>query len=1189
MLPASPAKRLKRSQLSSPSSAQPLSSKHTAALPTTVHRARQLLHATPALTVALHSFMPEAALRMYAEREEQSDADEDDVVTGRVTEDGWCIALKADSAVLWRADDRTAAGASHSLTLSSTASTAQLLLTLPAPADTLRLVAITDDGDLCHWSSASTTSTAASIHQLSLQRDESCTRALLLPDMNTASNTTSIAVGTSHGRVLLLQLDTSTSQPRVVHTSESSRKGSTVWSSLASVGRILRWSKAAGSSEYKASDAAIVSLAWYRSADDYGVFALSRDMLCQYSLADDQPALVYSSALDELAPVGHQLRLQAMASTASALHLLFQRSSASDHGGVSSHVACCSVDLTAQPPVEVASVLPVPSAVGDALGVGVSEAEAKVVHVWSRSSVAVLNATDTFVAPAAFSFASNVVLGGGMQVEQSVARSAASFPAYDDARCLLLCAGYGVVEVADGWQRRPSVDDISSSVNGLSLQPRQADAESAEGALSVGFYLFTQGQVMASRMRVDDIWKHQLLPGSALSTQHAASPQLDKLVLRFAHSLVNTSAAAAAATADRTPELLLDDLTGKQQSFQHYMRFLHANGLYALLSVTVRADLLTAGEQLAGLAGVRRLLNMFPDSRLKSDMEYVAAREKAMLAVMEGCVERRDGRGKASALEPRQVSQRFFGEVTAVGDVFDSIAEVVERECRVEATDSQEARRGKTCALQALNTVIDTLLSDAARYRAEQSGVHTMPPSAPLALRWTFLPTVRSMLHKHSVEVSECIVAISASTSLASLRVDLFQYLLRIARSLTAEYADHVTSHRADAVTATEFERVRASLVALLRTALPVDQGSRRDVLYDFAAEARDFASLVSLADEENDELRESRLIAYLQQFGASFAAVLFETYQAGGCASRLLSIHQPAEYDEWLLQFLSRHRSEDGGWEQADGEVQWVQEVELGRWQAASETLVEVAKREKSVSRGTDARLHDDDVCTWAQQQALWSLSKLALLCEDDVEADDARLAEVNNALDVSIAQAYAAGRDTSQPLLSPGLLIDRLLAVPHSRRRAVAADLPNLPPVRHQPLEEDMVSYVLAVEVYVKALCPAVSGQGEERMGAEELLVLEKVWYALYDADRQGLGRVVAGWQGSVSDVWRSEARRLHLYAMWRHLRQYDWYGRREKFELSYEHFVREEVWRGSESDKEVKQVQKALQAIPQVAERG
>ena len=1045
------------------------------------------------------------------------------------------------------------------------------------------LIAVTDDGDVCHWSSSSTTSTATSIHQLPLTRDECCTRALLLPASDQAADTTSIAVGTSQGRILLLQLDTSTTQPRVIHTSESSRKGGVVWCSFASVGRILRWSKAAGASEYEASETEVVSLVWYRSQEDEGVFALTRDMLCQYSLMGDQPTLLYSSTLDDLAPGEHQLRLVSMVSSSSSLCILFQRSNASDDVNVTTHVATISIDLTAQPPIETACVLPVPSSVEGAVGVGVSERDSTVVYVWSKSSVAVLNATDTFIAPASFSFASNVVLGGGMEAEGSALHRGGVLPACGDARCLLLCDGYGVVEVNDSWQRRTSVDDLSSSVDGLSLQQRRPDAESAEGALAIAFYLYTQGQTMASRIRVEDAWKHQLLPNTATSTLPAASPQLDAVILHFAHSLVNTHVSASAAT-DRTPELLLDELTGKQQSLQQFMHFLRATGLYQLLSVSARVDLLTAGEQLAGLAGVRRLLNMFPDSRLKTDMEYVAAREKVMLAVMTSCAQRRGGQA-AAELGHRQVSQQFFSEVTAVGDMYDSIADVVARKCHVEATDSKETRCDKIYALQAINTVIDTLLSEAARYRAEQSDLHTMPPSVPLPLRWTFKPNVRSMVYNHCAAVSEGITAISSSAALSSLRVDLFQYLLRIARSLLLEYGDYLASHRADTAVTIEFERTRASLVSLLRSTLPTDQGSRRDVLYDFAAEFQDFTSLVSLADEESDEQRESRLVAYLQQFGAPLAAVLFEVYRTASCTSRLLSIHQPTEYDEWLLEFLSRHRR-DGGWDQADGEVQWVQEVELGRWHEASQTLIECAKRVKAVCKAADARLHDDDVCTWSQQQTLWSLGKLALLCEDNVAADDPRLIEVNNQLDVSIAQAYAADRDINKPLLSPDLLIDRLLAVPHSRRRAVAADLPNLPPVRHHPLEEDMVSYIQAVEIYVKALYP--QSRPSDKTSADELLVLEKVWYALYDADAAGLKQVVAHWEGSVSDVWRSEVRHLHLYAMWRHLRMYDWYGRKEKFELSYEHFVREQVWRRGESDRQVKQVQEALKALPQVAER-
>ena len=1189
-MPSSPAKRLKLTTMPSPSLSQP-SSMHSS-MPTgpataaaTTTRPKQLIHATAALSLALHSFIPEAVLRMYQQSEDEREDGDDDsnVVTGRVTETGWCIALSGDAAVLWRTADYSAA-VSHSLTLSSIVSSAHLILTLPTSSDALRLIAITDDGDVCHWSASSTTSTAASIHQLPLTRDESCTRAVLLPASDEAVNSTSIAVGTSQGRILLLQLDTSIAQPRVIHTSESSRKGSTVWSSLASVGRILRWSKAAGSSTHRASDAEVVSLVWYRSAEDEGVFALTRDMLCQYSLAGDQPTLLYSSTLDELAPGDYQLRLESMTASSSSLYILFQRSDSSDDNSVSTHVATYSVDLSAQQPIDVANVLPVPSFVVDAVGVGVSERDSTVVHVWSRSGVAVLNATDTSIAPASFSFASNVVLGGGMEVERPVLHDGAVLPAYEDARCLLLCAGYGVVEVNDSWQQRPKLDELSSSVDSLSLQPRRADAESAEGALRVAFYLHTQGQSAASRMRVDDAWKHQLLPHTSSSTLPAASPQLDTIILRYAHSLIDTTSSALV-TADRTPELLLDDLTSKQQSLQQFMQFLHANGLYNLLSASARVGLLTAGEQLAGLAGVRRLLNTFPDSRLKSDMEYVATREQVMLAVMRGCVQRRAGQAAAAAggLGQRQISHRFFSEVTAVGDMFSSIADVVARECHIEATDSKDTRRDKAYALQAINTVIDTLLSAAARYRAEQAAVHTMPPSAPVPQRWTFQPTVRSMLHNHCAVVNECISAISSSAALSSLRVDLFQYLLRIARSLLLEYADYLTSHRTDSTVSAEFARTRASLVSLLRSTLPADQGSRRDVLYDFAAEFQDFVSLVSLADEETDALRESRLVAYLQQFGATFAGVLFDVYRTAGCTSRLLSIHEPAEYDNWLLQFLSQHRT-DGGWMQSDGEVQWVQQVELGQWEAASETLVEVARHVNALNKA-DGHI-GDDACTWSQQQTLWSLSKLALLCEDDVAADNPRLTEVNNQLDVSIAQAFAAERDINKPLLSPDLLIDRLLAVPHSRRRAVAADLPNLPPVRHQPLEEDMVSYYQAVEVYVKALHPL--SHSSDKTTADELLVLEKVWYALYDADAAGLRQVVADWVGRVSDVWRSEVRRLHLYAMWHHLRLYDWYGRRDKFELSYEHFVREQVWRCEESDTQVKQVQEALKAIPQVAER-
>ena len=598
--------------------------------------------------------MPDAALRMYQESEE----DDESAVTGRVTENGWCIALKDDTAVLWRAHDNTTTPVPYSITLSAIASTAALIQPLPASAEALTLLAITDDGDVCCWSSSFTTTTATPIHQLSLARDETCTSAMLLPASHTAHNTTSIAVGTSQGRIILIQLDNTTKTsitPRVTHTAESPRKGSAVWCSLASVGRMFRWSKASGAHEYQASETEVVSLVWYHSAEDEGVFALTRDMLCQYSLAGDQPTLIFSSSLDDLAPDEYQVRLVSMTSSSNSLYILFNRSTNSTTDTtVTTHVAIYPTSPTSSPPLPntATAVLPVPAAVAEgAVGLGVSERDgAVVVHVWSTTGVAVLNASNMYAAAGVFEFvaAGGVVLGGGMEVGRSLMRdSSGVLPAYDNARCLLLCAGYGVVEVSDNRQRQANVDDsLSSSVDGLSLQQRRADAESVEGVLSVAFYLHRHGQTLASKMRIADAWKHHLLPNSASSTTPVASTQLDTLLLQYTHTLLNTfttAASTAAATTNLTPQLLLDDLTTKQQLLAGWMHFLHGVGLYGLVSVSGRAGLMTAGEQLAGLVGVRRLLNMFPDSRLKSDMEYVSARERVMLAVMAGCVQRRAG------------------------------------------------------------------------------------------------------------------------------------------------------------------------------------------------------------------------------------------------------------------------------------------------------------------------------------------------------------------------------------------------------------------------------------------------------------------------------------------------------------------------------------------------------------------
>ena len=505
-----------------------------------------------------------------------------------------------------------------------------------------------------------------------------------------------------------------------------------------------------------------------------------------------------------------------------------------------------------------------------------------------------------------------------------------------------------------------------------------------------------------------------------------------------------------------------------------------------------------------------------------------------------------------------------------MGDVFDCVEAVVQAECQVEGDDEAQVRRMKVYGLQALNTVLDTLLSEAARYRSEAAALHPLPPSSTPGLQWTFRPAVRQALAFHCQFVGRTIVAITPASSLHTLRIDLFQFLLRIARSLLLDYAAYTHTSRADTATLAEYTERRAELILLLRGCLPRDQGSRVDVVYELAAEFQEFAAIIAMAEEEGEEEeRERRLQHYLQLFGEPFARVLFHSYYAQQRASRLFRLHQPAEYEGWLLSFLSQHP-----------ELEWMQQTAMGQWEEAGSTLMDVTAQGEGEA---------GDAWTWSHQKTLWSMSKLALLCAADTPSTTtaASLVLVNDALDVSTAQAYAAQGDPSRPLLPHTELVHTLLSLPHvgvgekgkgKSHRGVGVET---------DMDGEMTPFLLAVEVYHKGVFPWSSGAAGGVMSGEELLLLERLWLSVYDKDRAVLRELSEQRRREVSDAWLMEVRRTRLYALWFHLVAYDWYGKRSRFEVSFEHFVKGDAWiKGGDSQIEVQRLRSTMQAVHEAA---
>ena len=735
-----------------------------------------------------------------------------------------------------------------------------------------------------------------------------------------------------------------------------------------------------------------------------------------------------------------------------------------------------------------------------------------------------------------------------MVVDDGARRQGSTLPAYDHAHCLLLCASYGVVAA------EPRSDDgPTSALSALDLADPATDP--AGEALSVAFHLYRHGQTKAAAMRMQGAWEEEVFPGGGDGP--TSSPEFDRAVVDVAQGIVDGREDVGGVGQDNVAAVLSTQLAGKQQTLTTYLSFLHDLGLYLLLHTPARFTLLTYAEQVSALLGLRHLLNAVPIRPTRSDLEYLEERERIMLLVMQHSLRRRSG--KTQIRRGASVSEAFFQQVSDVGDVFASIEAVVQAECDVDRVDSAADKRLRCYGLQAMNSVVDTLLSEAARYRAEQQAMHTLPPSATHDLQWTFQPAVREALLMHCQFVACTIRSIADKALLNPLRVDLFQFLLRIARSLLLDYVSYTEEQQVDRVTLDEYHRRRADLLLLLRDCLPQDLGSRVDVVFDLAAEFADFHSIIRMAEDEEDGERERRISQSLQMFGEPFARVLFDVYHAAHQTTRLFRLHEPVEYEQWLLAFLAQHP-----------EVQWVQQVALDQWQAAGSTLMQVA------AQGAD---ESGEQWSWAHQKTMWSLSKLALLCSDTPDA--AALTQVDDALDVSTAQAYAAQGDADRPLLEPSKLVLQLLSLPHKKKGTGMRG-----EEEGREMESRMTPFILAMDVYHKGNFPWTQSRSGV-MGGEELMLLERVWRSLYDVDRVELRGVSERRRRQASDMWMVELKRLHLYAMWRHLLDYDFYDRRSHFEASYEHFVQQEAWtKGDEGRDEVQHIKQTLQLLQQTA---
>ena len=1114
--------------------------------------------------------MPDEALRLY--EEEELDEDNGPEASGRVTDEGCCIVLREDEVVLWSAADDFEPLPPYQLRLPAPSSSPQQLASMPSSSPaSISLLCVSDDGELSAWqqpsSPAASDSPAAllAFHRLSLAREETCTQLIVLPP--SASPLTTAVVGTSAGRLLALQLFCSSFPPSVSSVADSGRKGGgRVWSSLASMTRLLRWSTAGGDSEqqqWPTSRLPVLSLLPYHHAADSGVFSLTADLISQWSLQSGQPSLVWSAALDELTEEGDGLELLEMTAAASQLFLLFRRTRRGEE--TRAYVAVYGVDFSAEAPLDAdPTVIALPSSLSSAAHLGVSVQEDCYVFVWAAAAVCVLNVSNLNFAPSAFVFSSPLLVGGGMLVDAASLRTGNILPQYDHARCLLLAAGYGVLHAQYDDRKLNDAEATASSLLGVDLSSGDADADSAQTALSVAFHLYRHGQTRAAALRLRQAQAEAVLP------LDAASPQLDSLVLTVGKRIVDGQGDAGEEEAgEAVPLQLSNQLAAKQRAFATFLQFLHEHGLHELLSTSARFSLSTFAEQLAALLGLRHLLNSYPRSTTKSDLEYLQQRERVMLAVMEDCCSRRAERGEGAA-GGGSVSERFFQSVTQVGDVFDSIPAVLQRDCVVLGSDSEQRRRDSCFALQALNTAVDTLLTDAARYREANRQLHSLPPSCPHPPHWTALPATLRSVDTHCHFLAAAIVAIRDFASLSSLRVDLFHYLLRLSRSLLLEYVDRVTDDKADEQTRVDYERTRAEMVALLRRCLPSDQGSRADVLYDFAAEFKDFESIISMLETEDEDGRQQRLTHYLSRFGLQFATPLFSRYHSERKVTRLLSLHEPPEYEEWLLQFLSGH-----------GELQWMQAVQLGRWQQAGEVLLQTAE----TGRGEEG-----ESWSWSHQKTLWSLGKLAFLCAEGEQDEQQRqrvLAAVNDQLDVSAAQSYAANGDPDAPMLPPAALISRLLALPHlSSAASAAAASPAFYPLKADAEAQQMMPFILAVEVYVKALFPAASLSA--LLTGSELLVLERIWLSALQADRAELQELSRLRAERLSDGWVLGLQSLRLYRLWQHLHSFGYYGRQTRFEESWRHFTAAaEVWsRGDESSAQLKQLRDTLHDTQQAA---
>ena len=1109
---------------------------------------RKALHTSQDLSLSLHSFLPPA---VYDWLEDADHAD----VAGRVTDDGWGVAVRGHGALVWRVQE-TDVVVSYELGLHFPSSSPALLTFVPtSPSASLGdlLVLVSDDGHLSWWreplsSSASAAPPSAPIAHLSLVRDETCACVVALPPSTSAQ--TSLVIGTSRGRLFCISLSLSSSAAPVVESVSSSsaaRRG--LLSSLAS---FLPWPGAAPD-----SDGEVLSLVWWRSEQGEGVWTLSAAGVKQWKV-DQGLELLWSSSLAELADEGETIQPLAMTSSSSELYVLYRTTRRDDEEGEgTAHVAVFPVDFSADdgPFESYSAAIPLPSALSAASHIGVSQREDVLVYAWSSSAVAQLNVSNLSIPPSSFAFPSSLILGGGMLVDRAAVRLGSRLPAGDHAHCLLLCASYGVVQAE---HRRDDSTHLSSVISSLDLAESGSDSSAA--TLSVAFHLYRHGQTKAASTRIDRAWEDGSLPASGGGPE--PSPGLDDAALEVGKAIVDGHDGVGGVGEDSVPLVLSAQLSAKQQTLTAYLTFLHELRLYRLLSASACFTLLTYAEQLSSMVGLRHLLNSFPVSRTRSDVEYLQQRERAMVLVMEGCLERRGVKGWVR--RGASVSEAFFTRVSEVADVFESAAAVLQTECAVEASDSVEVKRLKCYALQALNTVIDTLLSESARYRADHLAVHALPPSAPPHTPWTFAPGVRRSLEFYVQFLGTTIFSIASSSTLHALRIDLFQFLLRISRSLLLDYAAYTRATPADSSTGDEYRRVRAELVRLVRQCLPADQGSRVDVVYELAAEFEEFASIVSMAEDEDEDARDARLSRYLVHFGQPFARVLFDAYHAQHRTTRLFRLHQPAEYEGWLLAFLADHP-----------ESQWVQQVVLGQWEEASSTLMHVAAQGQGEA---------GDAWTWSHQKTLWSLGKLALLCSD--APDSAALGFIEDQLSVSTAQAVAAQSDPNAPLLPADELVNKLLSLPHTAPHASAS----LARSKQDALEREMTPYLLAVDVLSKAQFPwTAAGAASSVPSGEELLLLERLWMSLYEKDSAELHALSARRSQQVSDAWVAELRSTHLFEMWRHLRLYVSPEQRARFELSYEHFVKTDVWTtGEESRTETQHMRQMLIQLQQTALR-